>query len=166
MSPLSHTSIRKCGSPVSPNAPISRRGRRARRQRSCECVVTLQMFAMPILNPSFPYPRCTRFGSSTHRERRGREKARRAGAAQHVRLIVPLASRIHDTPRSTATQECSWRYAKSWLFPVISFYDMLLPSSYPIRRLVISALPWVFAVPTGRRTSFGDFSRSPSKRSE
>lgn len=132
-------------------------------------------FAIFILNPSFRfYSRCTRFRSSTHKERRcggrldpvrARKKnilgiqqpidiffrfapllpfrptwlslRKKAGGirsklilfpAQHVRLIIPLASLIHDTPRLTATPGCSWRYAKSWLFPVISFYDMLLSS--------------------------------------
>lgn len=150
-----HFSRSKCSSPVPLNAPICR-------QRSCECAVMLRMLRHRIDRHSslFFSGALALYLRHTRKDAVGRSPS--LCPADHSAGIS------HSHPRLTAARGCSCRYVSlsGSLAPlVISFYDMLLSSTYGICHLVISAS---LRVSTSERKGglHSVTPRSPSERSE
>ncbi|GAV76867.1 LOW QUALITY PROTEIN: hypothetical protein CFOL_v3_20340, partial [Cephalotus follicularis] len=123
-----HLSRSKCSSPIPPNAPISR-------QRSCECAVMLRMMLLHRIDrPSSRSFSVHSLYISNTQGKTGRSSS--LCPTYHSTVI------LHSRLCLTAAWGWSCRYVSlsgSLAPPVISFYDMLLSSSYSICHLVISA---------------------------
>ncbi|GAV67278.1 hypothetical protein CFOL_v3_10784, partial [Cephalotus follicularis] len=124
-----HPSRIKYNSPVPPNAPISR-------QRSCECAVMLWMLRhrKDQLSPSLSVH--SLYISDTQGRTRWKGSIPNLCPTHYFVGILPSCLRL------TTARRCSCRYVSlsMSLAPlVISFYDILLSSSYSVSLLVTSA---------------------------